>query len=140
MMLTNLHEFVAAALRSVEKLDYSWVFKFEEPLVIMTESPWRLVTPEKLIVAADDHAQWFGLPQPVDASECVLSRLASLVVKSVSVDDLTGDLFLYFSDKIYLQFLQVSAGYESCRAYTGLGQTICTGGGGLVFIAASENP
>ena|ERR1039457_3424515 len=138
-MLANLQTFVGAPLQCVEKLDYSWVFRFGEPLLIMTESPWRLVTPEKIIVAADDHGQKFGLPQPVDASECVLSRLATLGVRSVSVDDLTGDLLLYFSDRVYLQFLQLSAGYESWRAHTGNGETICTGGGGLVFVPADKN-
>ena len=138
-MFANLQTFVGASLRSVEKRDYSWVFRFGEPLLIMTESAWRLVTSEKVVVAADDDGQKFGLPQPVDASECVLSRLATLAIKSASVDDLTGDLLLYFSDSIYLQFLQLSAGYESWRAFTSLGETICTGGGGLVFVAAGKD-
>ena len=82
----------------------------------------------------------FGLPQPIDASEFVLSRLATAAIKSVSLDDLTGDLLIHFSESIYLQFLQVSSGYESWRAYTSLGETICTGGGTLVFLPAGRDP
>ena len=105
----------------------------------MTESLWRLVTPEKVVAAADDHGEMFGLPQPFDASKCVLTRLATLAIKSISVDDLTGDPLLYFSDSIYLQFLQASAGYESWRAYTRVGETICAGGGTLVFVPGNKD-
>jgi hypothetical protein len=83
-----------------------------------------------------------GFYNLIDASEIVLARLATQAVRSASVDDLTGDLLLYFSDRVYLQFLQflqLSAGYESWRAHTGNGETICTGGGGLVFVPADKN-
>jgi hypothetical protein len=38
-----------------------------------------------------DHGHKFGLPQPVDASESVLPRLASLKVQTISIDGQTGD-------------------------------------------------
>ena len=138
-MLIDLQPFVGASVRSVEKVDYSWFFRFGESLSIVTESPWRLITPERFVVAAEDHGQQFGLPKPVDAAECVTARLGTLVVRSFRIDEPTGDLFLYFEEKLYLQLLQLSAGYESWRASTGLGEVICTGGGEIVCIPATEN-
>ena len=87
----KLEPFVGASLQRVEKLDYSWFFTFGESLLIATGSLWRLITPEKIAVSSEDHGHKFGLPQPVDASESVLPRLASLKVQTISIDGQTGD-------------------------------------------------
>lgn len=128
--------FIGASLRAVEKKDYSWFFTFGDWLVIATESLWRVVTPEGITVTSEDHQQKFGLPAPVDAAERVLSRLASFPVQSVSVEPKTGDLFVSFDEGLYLQFLQESSGYESWRATTKQGDSICTGGGKIAFFPA----
>ena len=138
-MLIELQPFVGTSLRTVEKLDYSWCFRFGESLSIVTESPWRFITPEGFIVAAEDDGQQFGLPKPVNAAECVMARLGTLVVQSFHIDEPTGDLLVHFQEKLYLQFLQLSVGYESWRAFTGLGEVICTGGGKIVCIPVARN-
>jgi hypothetical protein len=89
---------VGKSLRSIEKVDWSWFFRFVAPLVIVTEAPWRLITPQGIAVADGDPERQFGLPEPVDASRCVLSSLPSLEVQSVTLDVLTGDLRPIFAE------------------------------------------
>ena len=64
-------------LLSIKKKDYSWFFVFGEEVSLVTESPWRLISEERIIVASQDHGQQFGLPKPVDAAEGVLLRFRS---------------------------------------------------------------
>jgi hypothetical protein len=138
-MPEDLKSFVGASLESMETLDYSWFFRFGEPLLIATESPWRFITPDGIIVTSEDHGHQFGLPHPVDATERVMSRLAGLHVQSVSCDAKTGDLFVSFGERLYLQFLQLSCGYESWRAFTSEGQSICIGGGKIAYFPRAKN-
>jgi len=125
--------FAGASFRSLEKRDYSWFFKFDQPLSISTESSWRFITPERIEVTSEDHGHPFGLSQPVDAIERVMSRLAGVQVQSVSCNPKTGDLCVFFGESLYLQFLQMSCGYESWRAHSKLGQSICLGGGEIAY-------
>jgi hypothetical protein len=139
-MPDDFKSFIGASLRGVEKKDYSWFFTFGDRLVIATESPWRFVTPDGIAVTSEDHGQKFGLPSPVDAAERVTSRLASLSVQSVSLDPKTGDLFVSFGERLCLQFLQMSCGYESWRATTEQGESICLGGGERIeFFPTTKN-
>ena len=121
-------------LKGVEKLDYSWIFRFEDPLFIITEGQWRLISQGRIVVSGDDHGQQFGLPAPVDATDIVRNCIVSSLVQSVKVDDSTGDLFLYFSQYTYLQLLQTSAGFESWRAHEADRETICMGGGEINYV------
>jgi hypothetical protein len=139
-MPDDLKSFVGASLRSVENRDYSWFFRFDAPLLIATESPWRFLIPGRIKVTSEDHGHPFGLPQPVDAVERVMSRLAGVHVQAVSCDATTGDLFVSFGDGLCLQFLQMSCGYESWRATTEHGESICLGGGERIeFIPNTKN-
>jgi hypothetical protein len=133
-MWTQLQSFVGKPLLSIEKVDWSWFFRFDAPLVIVTEAPWRLITPQGIAVANGDHGQQFGLPEPVDASSRAISCLPSPEVQSVTLDEQTGDLRLNFPDGTCLQFLQMSCGYEAWRAHIASGEIICTGGGQTVLI------
>jgi hypothetical protein len=132
-MWTQLESFVGKSLRTIEKLDWSWSFRFDAPLLISTEAPWRFIKERRVIVTDGDDGQRFGLPAPVDASACVLSSLPAPKVHSVVLDEETGDLRIYFAADVYLEFLQLSGGYEAWRARTGEGEIICCGGGETVF-------
>jgi hypothetical protein len=68
-----------------------------------------------------------------------MSRLTGLQVQSISCDAKTGDLFVSFGDRLHLQFLQMSCGYESWRATSKHGKSICTGGGEIVYFPATKN-
>jgi len=131
--------FVGASLRSLEKSGVSWFFKFDEPLSIATESSWRFITPERIEVTSEDHGHPFGLRQPVDAIERVTSRLSGVGVQSVSCDATTGDLSVFFGEKLYLEFLQMSCGYESWRAHSKLGSSVCLGGGEIAYFPETSS-
>ena len=131
-MNTDLQTLVGHPIRSVEKKDYSWFFVFTDGAIIVTETSWRFVTPDGIFVTSEDHEQQFGLPQPVDAGQRLMSRAAALLVTAVSIHPTTGDLTVNFADS-ELQFLQMSCGYEAWRLNLGDTETICTGGGQLAY-------
>ena len=119
-------------LLSVEKQDYSWIFVFGEDVSLITESSWRLISKDRIIVTSEDHDQQFGLPKPVDAAERVLSCAADSTIESVAICTSTGDLSIKLNNQVHLQLLQMSCGYESWSLYIHGIQTICTGGGNIV--------
>ena len=121
---------VGLPIRAVEKKDHSWFFVFADRAVIATETPWRFVTPDGILVTSEDYEQQFGLPQPIDARQRLMSRVAGLLVTAVSIHPATGDLTVHFAG-MELQFLQMSCGYEAWRLKLGDTDTICTGGGQL---------
>lgn len=125
----NIPNIVGARLRFVEKKDYSWFFTLTDNVNVATETPWRFVNGDRVVVTSEDHGHKFGLPNPVDASVCVLSAVQDAPIQTVRIDTATGDLFVYFSDKMFLQFLQMSGGLEAWRLFIGQREFICTGGG-----------
>lgn len=125
---------VGRQVTSVEKKDYSWFFSFDDGGSIATESFWRLISTQKVVVTSEDHGHQFGLPAPVDAAEVVKKEVGGKVVDQFILDEQTGDLSLHFGDTT-LQFVTTSAGYEGWRTRHGSQEIICGGGGGLaVFI------
>lgn len=58
---------IGRTINKVEKLDYSWFFVLNDGGSIATESPWRLVTSQGIVVTSEDHGHPFGLPAPVNA-------------------------------------------------------------------------
>jgi len=121
---------IGQAITSVNKKDFSWFFVFDNGDQIVTESPWRLVTDQGIVVTSEDHEQSFGLPLPVDATESVKATLGSTPITDIHDDTKTGDLFIRFSGGRHLQFLQLSSGYEGWRLRIGDCEFICKGGGG----------
>jgi hypothetical protein len=124
---------VGQTLRSVEKKDYSWFFVFADDISIVTESPWRFLSEDRIIVTSEDHGNQFGLPAPVDAAERVLAGVSRKAVVTASITRPTADLIIYFDGHWHLQFLQMSCGYESWRLYIRGNETICTGGGDIAY-------
>lgn len=74
---------------------------------------WRLSDCDCIIVTSDDHGQWFGLPEPVDAPAKANSRLANTVLESMHIDQRTGDFELKFTGELTLEIISNSSGYES---------------------------
>ena len=128
---------VGQQLLSLENTDYTWSFNFSGDVVVATESLWRLITEERIIVTSEDHGHPFGLPEPVDARSRVLSSVLNRLVETASIHSPSGDLTLEFIGNIRLQFLQTSCGYESWRLNAPGSETICRGGG---KIAHSPTP
>ena len=125
----QIPKIAGARLCSVEKKDYSWFFSFTDNISVATEDAWRFVNANRIVVTSEDHGQQFDLPNPVNSSVCVLSVVQDTLTRSFRIDTSTGDLFVYFSDDMFLQFLQMSGGYEAWRLFVGDCEFICTGGG-----------
>jgi hypothetical protein len=126
---TILPNVTGARLQSVQKKDYTWFFGFTDSVRVTTESPWRLLFPDGIVVTSEDHGHQFGLPSPVDASAKVSMTLKKAPIRTSRIDASTGDLFLSFPDGTLLQFLQMSSGYEAWSLCVGDNTFICTGGG-----------
>ena len=119
---------VAQRLLSVKKTDHSWFFDFDA-VSLATESAWRLIQQGRVVVGSEDHEQWFGLAEPLDAARVVLSRAGELGVEAAQVATDSGDLTIQFPGRIHLQLLQLSCGYEAWRLSADDGEWICMGGG-----------
>lgn len=122
-------ELVGQSLTLVQREGESWSFHFSGGSMISTEEPWRLLTPEGLHVASPDDLECFGLCEPVNAAERVTEALQGDAVLAAAWDARSGDLNLHLSGERTLQFLQLSAGYESWRLTLRGGEFICLGGG-----------
>jgi hypothetical protein len=118
-------------LVSVEKKDYSWFFGFDSDISVATESPWRLINEDRIVVTSEDHGHRFGLANPVDAASILMSAMDGRRVEAGVISECSGDLIIEFSGSAQLQLLQLSAGYESWRLIVGDSETICLGGGEL---------
>jgi len=130
---SEVEQLVGQSLRSVEKKGYTWFFEFADDIAIATESPWRFMNAEAIVVTSEDHGHPFGLPTPVDAAERVLSGAAEQTVIAASIGRATGDLSIEFGHRLRLQLLQMSCAYESWRLHIRGSETICTGGGAIVY-------
>ncbi len=128
-MLLDLTPLVGQSISSVEKNDYTWSFRLSGADCLFTEQSWRLITGDGILVTSEDHAQLFGLPRPFDAPELVKSTLKSDLILEANHDLKTGDLVLKFSADRYVQFLQMSCGYESWKLRIRDREFICLGGG-----------
>jgi hypothetical protein len=132
---TNLYSspLVGQQLLSAEKRDDSWSFGFSGEVSLATETSWRLIDEDRLVVTSEDHGHQFGLPEPVDAAR-VLSSIVGRAVEGAEIDASSGDLTIEFSGRVRLELLQMSGGYESWRLSFRGSETICTGGGKLVHL------
>jgi hypothetical protein len=118
-------------LAAIEKMNWSWSFRLDDGSIIATESTWRIVTPQGVVVTSEDHDQQFGRPAPIDAVGVARKEIGGLAVTAYDLDARTGDLNLEFGS-ISLQFLCLSRGYESWEAKHGTQWLVCTGGGKIV--------
>jgi hypothetical protein len=136
----DLSWLIGQGLRSVELQDYTWCFSFSNGGSICTESLWRLVSSERIVVTSADHGHVFGLPEPVDASKLVLAATYEQTVVSLSIVPTVSDLLILFSGNAQLQFLNTSCGYEGWRTSYQSGEVICIGGGRISVLPSPAPP
>jgi hypothetical protein len=127
---------IGQSLQSVECKGGSWFFKFSDEISVVTESHWRLLSADRIVVTSQDHGHKFGLPAPVDAAPAALAGVSKKLVVDASITPPTADLIVDFGDHVHLQFLQMSSGYESWRLYVRGSETICMGGGTIEHFKA----
>jgi hypothetical protein len=101
-------------MSKIEKLppDY-WVFKFGTGVAFSTQSQWRLLSQNVILLASKDDGQQYGLPEPVDAVARIRELLESRVVSKVEVDQASADFNIYFDKEIVLLIVNLSSGYEA---------------------------
>src|SRR5271165_6286524 len=90
-----------------------WVFHFGGGVVLNTQSRWRLLSQEAILLTSEDDGQQYGLPKPVDASASIRELLANRVVTTVEVDQASADLTIVFDNGTVLQIVNLSSGYEA---------------------------
>ena len=99
---------VGEQLQSVEKRDFSWFFGFSGEVSLATETFWRLINEDRIVVTSEDHGHQFGLPEPVDAAS-VLSSIVGRSVEGAGIDASSGDLTIEFSGRVRLQLPYAAA-------------------------------
>lgn len=137
-MLPNLTWLVGKQLKEAAKQNCTWTFTLSGDGLISTESGWRLVTTEGIAVTSEDHGHVFGLASPVDARARVHMAVGERRIEAIRVADRTSDLVLEFGGGVFLEFLNLSCGYESWRTQHDSGDAICMGGGQIVTIPKAK--
>jgi hypothetical protein len=101
-------------LSKIEKLppDY-WVFQFGSDVVLSTQSEWRVLSQEAILLTSGDDGQQYGSPKPVDAEASVRELLKNRVVAKVDVEQASADFTIQFDDGTIFQIVNLSSGYEA---------------------------
>jgi len=87
-----------------------WVFQFGNGAVLSTQSQWRLLSPNAILLTSEDDGQQYGLPKPVDAVGNISELLKRRVVSKVEVDQASADFNIYFDNETVLQIVNRSFG------------------------------
>lgn len=121
----------------VERREADWAFDLRDDTGFAAGCHWRLVSPEGIALTDEDDSQRFGLPEPVDAEAKANALLLGATITSATVDRLTADLCLRFSNDLRLDVVNNSSGYEGWQGSFAHGgkraSIIAMGGGGLTF-------
>jgi hypothetical protein len=102
------------AVSKIEKLppDY-WVFQFGNGVALSTQSQWRLLSQDAILLTSEDDGQQYGLREPVDALARIRELLEGRVVSKVEVDQASADFTISFDNETVLQIVNLSSGYEA---------------------------
>jgi len=136
-MKPDLKWMIGLTLTAVEKVDYTWAFKFNDKTGITTESPWRLSGPKGIVATSEDHGHKFGLSIPVNAEQILIKEVVGKAIENVTVKEPTGDLILAVGPS-FLEFLCLSMGYESWHLTSTNLELVCVGGGRIEQIEKNE--
>lgn len=122
----------------VKRRETDWDFDLSGNVGFAVNCHWRLISAAGILRTDEDDGQVFGLPAPVDAESNANDLLAGATVSSATVDRVTADLCVRFSNGLRLELLNNSAGYEGwqgCFKHDGKAITIIAmGGGSLAFL------
>jgi hypothetical protein len=81
--------------------------------VLSTQSQWRLLSPNAILLTSEDDGQQYGLPKPVDAVASIRELLENRVVAKAEVEQASADFTIYFDNATVLQIVNLSSGYEA---------------------------
>ncbi|WP_313101091.1 DUF6188 family protein [Brevundimonas sp.] len=123
----------------VERREADWAFDLRDNVGLAVGCHWRLVSAHGIALTDEDDGQGFGLPEPVDAEANANNLLAGATVSSATVDRVTADLCLRFSNGLRLDLLNNSAGYECWQgSFNQDGKAVTIIATGAVASPASE--
>lgn len=101
-------------LSKIEKLPPdNWLFQFGSDVVLSTQSQWRVLSQDSILLTSDDDGQQYGLPKPVDAQSNIRELLENRVAAKVDVDQASADFTIHFDNGTILQIVNLSSGYEA---------------------------
>jgi len=107
---------IGARLSYFIKQDYSWGVEFDCGFGMTVYCHWRLVAHGGIMLADGDHAQKFGLPEPVDAAKRAAEAIGQAAVTAVWADPETADLRFDFDGGGRLEIWNSSSAYEGWTA------------------------
>jgi hypothetical protein len=81
--------------------------------VLSTQSQWRLLSPNAILLTSEDDGQQYGLPKPVNAVASIRELLENRVVAKAEVEQASADFTIYFDNATVLQIVNLSSGYEA---------------------------
>jgi hypothetical protein len=93
---------------------------------------WRLRDDVRIFVTNTDDGHWFGLAAPVDAAAKANEALDGKILNSIEFSSTTGDLIFHFSERLTLEILTTSFGYESWVMFLRNEHFAVGGSGGLI--------
>lgn len=96
----------------VERRETDWSFDLQDNNGFAVSCHWHLISPDGIALTEEDDGQRFGLPEPVDAESRANALLGGATVTSATVDGLTADICLRFSNDMRLDVFNNSSGYE----------------------------
>ncbi|WP_439568576.1 DUF6188 family protein [Sphingopyxis sp.] len=115
-----------------------WRADFGDQFTIAFRVPWRIVANGRVAFGDQDDGQLFGLAEPLDGEERAASVLGALIVRTLQVDEETGDLRIEFDGNTRIDVFNQSSGYEGWDAhYIAGGErwgVIAIGGGELAIV------
>jgi Family of unknown function (DUF6188) len=122
------------SLVQTERREYDWVFHFADEVTLRVACPWRILCDGRIALGDCDHAQQFGLPEPVDGAKQSDRLLRGETIQHVTIREDSGDLTIKFRGQTSLEVLNTSSGYEGWELEDGAGlHVIATGGGELAL-------
>ena len=107
-----------------------WVIFFSGGGRLETQTRWRILSAESLVVASGDHGQSFGLPEPLDAVGLAVSATSGSTVSAAHIDAAAPDLELLLDNGLRLQVLADSRGYECWQVTNPSGVAVAVAGSG----------
>ena len=125
---------VGQELREVQQFEHQWQFHFANRMNLSIECPWRILKDGQIAFGDQDHAQQFGLPAPIDGLEQTNLLLLNRFVQKIEVRDDTADLTLSFGDRLFLEILNLSSGYEGWQLSDDAEFIVVAQGGGSLAV------
>jgi hypothetical protein len=107
---------IGSRLNYFIRQDYSWGVEFDCGFGMTVYCPWRVVVHGGIAITDGDHAQKFGLPEPVDAALRAVEAIGRAAVIAVRADPETADLRFDFGGGARLEIWSSSSAYEGWTA------------------------